>query len=168
MAYEKEKHKKEERRYTYASKKEIKPVLEEINKRFGFNYPFLENHVFIMHGDKVWITNEELPKLDYSRLRLEGIGFVFARITKKGIKITTNTAQMFGKYATKNIITLTQEEVDKVIRGLDIEIEDERVREIEEGYVIMRSHLGDYLGVGLYRNGRIKNMIPKARRIRKL
>ena len=90
---------------------------------------------------------------------------VFARIIKDGIKLTTNAVQLFGKYAKKNVFEITKEEKNLFIRGLNL------IKELptDEGYVILK-YDNDYLGIGKYLSKQklIKNMIPKARRIKKM
>ncbi len=151
--------------YVYINKKELKEYLNVINERFDFNYDFYKNHAFIKSSDKIWIASPNVLAHNYSGLRIEGIGMVFARIIKDGIKITTNAVQLFGRYAKKNVFEISEEEKNLFIRGLDL------MKELptDEGYVILKYN-DDYLGVGKYlpKQKLIKNMIPKARRIKKM
>ena len=144
----------------------MKELLKEINERFSIDYDFYNNgFVFIKSKDKIWICTEELLNNRFEGLSLEGIGIVFARITKKGVKITTNIAQIFGKYFRKNVFEVSEKEKDQYIRGIDLK----KNLPTTSGYVVLKWQK-HYLGVGLYNEETktIKNMVPKARRIKKL
>lgn len=153
-------------RYEYVSKSDMKEILKEINERFSIDYDFYANgYVFVRSKDKIWICREELLTNKFEGVSLEGIGMVFARLTKKGVKITTNVAQIFGKYFKKNVFEISNEEKEQYVRGMDLK----RSLPTTSGYVVLKWQ-EHYLGVGLYNEQTkiIKNMIPKARRIKKL
>ncbi len=167
MAIPKEKYLKEVKyaNYTYISKQEMKEYLEKINKRFEISYDFYKDYVFVRSSDKIWIMSKDVLKHDLRKLRIEGIGFVFGRIIKGDIKLTTNAVQLFGKYANKNVFELTNEEEELFIRGLDLN----KFLDTTDGYVILKNN-HDYLGLGKYISSQhlIKNLVPKARRIKRL
>ena len=153
-------------RYEYVSRSDMKEILHELNNRFDIDYDFYANgFVFVKSKDKIWLCREELLRNDFSGVSLEGIGIVFARITKKGVKLTTNVVQLFGKYFKKNVFDIDEGMKEQYIRGMDLK----KSLPTASGYVVLRwkEH---YLGVGLYNEHTqtIKNMIPKARRIKKL
>jgi len=167
MAIPKEKYLKEVKyaNYIYINKKDMKVFLEKINKRFDIAYDFYKDYVFVRSSDKIWIVSQDVLKHDFRKLRIEGIGFVFGRIIKDDIKLTTNAVQLFGKYAKKNVFDLSEEEAELFIRGLDLN----KYLDTTDGYVILRNN-GDYLGLGKYISSQhlIKNLVPKARRIKRL
>jgi NOL1/NOP2/fmu family ribosome biogenesis protein len=68
---------------------------------------------------------------------------------------------MFGKHAKKNFIELSKEDAVRFIRGEDMDTKPEGV---EDGYVILK-YEGVPLGCGLLKEGHIKNMVPKAKRL---
>ena len=153
-------------RYEYISKSEMINILREINERFCIDYDFYANgFVFVRSKDKIWLCREELLRNDFSGVSLEGIGIVFARITKKGVKLTTNIVQLFGKYFKKNVFDIDDMMKEQYVRGIDLK----KSLPTTSGYVVLKwkEH---YLGIGLYNEytQTIKNMIPKARRIKKL
>lgn len=150
--------------------KEKHEILKYVEERFGIRKAF-DDYVFIKRGKKIWIASKGLADKKFSGLNVEAAGMLFIRIEKKKgkekIKLTTNAAQIFGKYAGKNTINLSRELAEKVARGYDLR--DKDLREIksdaEDGYVILKygSHI---LGIGLKQGRFIKNTIPKARRIK--
>jgi NOL1/NOP2/fmu family ribosome biogenesis protein len=131
-------------------------------ERFGIHKEVFRNYTFRESGEKVYIMSPDIADKDVSGLRIRGTGIVFGRFFKKEDKIkpTTNMLQIFGKFATKNIVELTEEEKSQYLRGFDIE----REMDAENGYVIVK-HEQDVLGCGLYVSGSLKNQIPKAKRL---
>ncbi|MBN2121936.1 hypothetical protein JW721_02675 [Candidatus Micrarchaeota archaeon] len=97
----------------------------------------------------------------------------FATSTPKGIpasrmkgkfpKPTTAFVQVFGKLANKNVISVGEEDAMRYLAGEEFET---GAGDVETGYVIVQ-HEGAVLGIGFYKEGRVENMLPKGRRIRK-
>ncbi|MHC1635219.1 MAG: methyltransferase RsmF C-terminal domain-like protein [Candidatus Methanospirareceae archaeon] len=135
-------------------------ALKYMEERFGIHRDVFCGYSFIVRGNKIRIVAREVANKDLSGLKVENIGILFGRYFKKENKFkpTTNALQIFGKYATKNIVELSEEEKEDYIRGFDLK----KDLNIEEGYVILK-YKGDVLGCGLYRDGKIKNQVPKAR-----
>ena len=75
------------------------------------------------------------------------------------VKPSTNLLQMFGKLAKRNFLELSREDAIRFIRGEDLDS-----KEGDDGYVILK-HKGIPLGCGLLKEGHIKNMVPKAKRL---
>jgi NOL1/NOP2/fmu family ribosome biogenesis protein len=90
------------------------------------------------------------------------VGLRFARGISKNPKITTAVLQIFGKFATKNIIYIDEEQLKDYIMGKDVEVGE--IEGVERGQVIVKFK-EDVIGLGLYDGRVIKNQIPKARRI---
>jgi NOL1/NOP2/fmu family ribosome biogenesis protein len=131
-----------------------------MEERFGIPKKIFSDYSLILKGEKIWIVSKSITEKDLSGFKVEGIGLLFARYfnRQKKFKPTTNTLQVFGKYATKNIVELNEEEKNQYIKGYNLKKE----LSLEEGYVIIKSGKS-ILGCGLYREGEIKNQIPKAR-----
>jgi NOL1/NOP2/fmu family ribosome biogenesis protein len=103
--------------------------------------------------------SEDVPQ------KLHGInrvGLRFARGISRNPKITTAVLQIFGKFATKNIIYIDEEQLKDYIMGKDVEVGE--IEGVERGQVIVKFK-GDVIGSGLYDGRVIKNQIPKARRV---
>lgn len=147
---------------------EREEILQYLEGRYGISREVFEDYVFIKRGRKIWIASKDIADKKFSGLNVETFGMLFMRIEKK-IKLTTNAAQIFGKFAGKNVIELNRELAEKVARGYDLR--ENELKEIksnaEDGYVILKynSHV---LGIGLKQGNFIKNTIPKARRIKSM
>ncbi|MBU0533120.1 hypothetical protein KKB44_06525 [Candidatus Micrarchaeota archaeon] len=100
------------------------------------------------------------PKSAISSPEPVSVGFLAARIGNS-IKPSTNLIQLFGKYATKNIINLNKENTIKYANGEDVIIDS---KEFTDGYVIL-SYQGSPLGCGHAKGKTITNLLPKAKRL---
>lgn len=141
-------------------KQEIERALEYLEKRFGIEREIFRDYEFILSGD-VWITTKEAGSIPLKTFKRKGIRLV--RILKRGMKFTTAGMQVFGRYAKKNVVILkNEEEALKFMKGEDLKLEE--LPDAEEGQVIVKWG-DDILGSALYKGGKLKNQIPKGRRI---
>jgi len=108
---------------------------------------------------KVYIINREMHTLSFS-INSNAVGLYIANIRDKEIRLTIEGSQLIGPKADKNVVEISEEEAKKWIRGNDLEKEGEY-----SGYVIVKNVLGDYMGCGHYKEGKITNFVPKTRRI---
>jgi len=137
----------------------VREALKYLKERFGIPEDAFREYALVDYGD-IWITTKEAAGLPLKTWRRKGVRLV--RVFKKGFKFTTTGMQTFGKYAKKNIIELqNKEEALNFLKGQDIKITE---TDAIEGQVIVK-FCEDILGSGLYRHGKIKNQIPKGRRM---
>ena len=153
---------KEERNLRRNSKNnKLKNCLEYLKERFGIENSIFENFCFFEKNKEIWMANEQLCRFDIKNFVRKGVRIF--RIFPKGIKITTVGIQLFGKYAKKNVYEIkSEEELKKYLRGEDLIVGE--LKNIEEGQVIIK-YRKDFLGSGIYKNGKIKNQLPKGRRL---
>lgn len=139
-----------------------KDLFKELNELYGIDKAFLKKYNYLERSDKVWIISKNILAKDMRGLNIESIGMLFARRSAT-IKLTTNAIQLIGKYATKNILELNKKDTYNYLRGLDLaDLNETDV----SGYVIVKSG-NDFLGCALYKDGHLKNQVPKQRRIKK-
>lgn len=138
---------------------EIERVISYLSERFGIDPDVFKDYSLIVSGD-VWVATKDAESLPLRSWKRKGIRI--ARILKKGIKFTTSGMQIFGKYAKKNIVYLdSEEEAVRFMKGEDIPYKGEGA---DEGQVIVK-YRSDILGSALLRGGKLKNQIPKGRRM---
>ena len=144
--------------------REKKDLFKEIEAQYGIEKPILDRYEYLERSDKIWLTTRCALSHDLSNLKMEGIGILFARRSAT-LKLTTNAIQLFAKHATKNILALNQQDTQNYLRGLDLEnITTEN--KFTSSYVIVKSK-NDFLGCAIYKDNRLKNQLPKQRRIKK-
>jgi len=141
--------------------KEKKKIIELMKNYYGtseikLDYVFMKNK-----DDKVYLLSKDFSKIDTENIRINSIGMYFAKLYPNGIRLSIEGSQLIGPLAKKNILEVNNDEVKNWVKGYDI-LTDERFN----GYVIIKNN-NDYFGSGFYREGKIENMIPKDRRIKK-
>lgn len=142
--------------------REKKELFSKISDAYGISPDIFSDYEFLEKPERIFIVSRASLSINLRNLSIEGLGLSFARISGS-IKLTTNAIQLFGRYATKNILDLDTENALKYLRGLDIS--GLPMKDLY-GYVIVRSGK-DYIGSGIYKDGYLKNQIPKQRRIKK-
>lgn len=134
--------------------------LKFLKERFGIPEPAFEGLQIVEVGD-LWVATPEAAQFRSRYVKRRGIRL--ARVHKKGYKLTTAAMQLFGRYATRNRIELSEEDLPRFLRGEDLRLET--VPEgVEPGQVIV-TYRGDVIGSGLLQGNKLKNQIPKGRRI---
>ncbi len=138
----------------------IKRVLDYLENRFGIPRSVFDDYELIALKD-VWVASRECANFPVKAFSRRGIRL--ARIFPRGVKLTTAAMQVFGRYARRNIVYLqTEEQLEKMLRGEDIKIGE--LPSVEEGQVIVKWK-EDIIGSAVYRDRKLKNQIPKGRRI---
>lgn len=135
-------------------------VLAYWNDRFGVPPDVFDGQTFWEKGSgKLWAFACDLP----SPVNVEALGITFLRIRQEHWKPTTDAVQRFGSRATKNVISLTEEQARAFVAGEDQEIPWEG----DWGYLIVSHEIAgepEPIGVGLYLHGELRSQIPKGRR----
>ena len=146
------------------NKKEIAEMFVTLKKCFGFDPKLFEQFDFFINTkNKIFILSKAASKfIESYPKRLMNAGILFAR-KDAVIKPTSNMLQIFGKSARKNIVKLNRPRTRIYIEGFDIDFREEI--SAEDGYVILR-YENNTLGCGLLRDFTMKNMLPKAKRMR--
>jgi len=74
----------------------------------------------------------------------------------KYIKPTTRMIQVFGHYATRSVLAISADDINRLSEGMQISSD----MEVDNGYIIL-SFKGAALGLGLFIYGRITSQIPR-------
>ena len=107
------------------------------------NIPKIQKEIVVSNAGLYLIKNED----GYTRLSFDG-------------------ATMFGKYARKNVVTLTGEQVEDLFLGHNLLFEEEQKKNLDKGFIILKEPIHkDILGVGLFNGNELLNYLPKERRI---
>lgn len=123
--------------------------------RFGIEPERLENYKwYIGSKNRVYIGPDELE-----RIRPESIGICIFRLNRTP-KPTTNFLQLFGRYATKNVIDIQRDETIEYCNGKNLDLSSEP--DVDPGFVAVR-YKNRLLGCGHWDGKVLKNQIPKSR-----
>lgn len=139
------------------NRKEIKGILKALKGQFG-EFELGDFVFFRNNEDKIFLLSRKFAELDESRVHINNMGLYFCKEEKDGLRLTIEGAQLVGHE--KNVVSLSRQQAFAWVRGEDIEAGNSGLY----GYVIVR-HGTDILGCGKFKEGRILNSVPKARRI---
>ena len=146
--------------YKILDKNQREAILSDLEERFGLDQNIFEPFLlFEATKGRIFITS----KIPHESLNyyIQTLGQLFCRLDAT-VKPSTNMIQIFGKHATKNVLELEKKDAQNAITGFDLEIKESAC---SDGYVILK-YKNFFLGCGLLKDGKVKNMIPKAKRIR--
>ncbi|QER41605.1 hypothetical protein F1847_02170 [Thermodesulfobacterium sp. TA1] len=135
------------KKVTEEEKKEILTYLEE---RFGLLPELFEDYEILKGVSNFWL----FPKTSYlnflTSLEVQTVGLLFLRKVSSYLKPTSAFLQRFGDLATKNVVTLSSEIIEKLKERKKVEID----LDLSPGYVILRDEKW-VLGCGLYLPGKL-------------
>jgi NOL1/NOP2/fmu family ribosome biogenesis protein len=136
------------------------------HSRFGMPEEIFEGYRFYRRANSIWVISEaDLPNFSY-----EALGLRMISLKDRPWKPTTCALQIFGRYATKNVVHLNDEQAMAFLAGESQDLETEgKILETgcepcEPGYVVV-FYRGEVLGCGLYSRGRLASQLPKERRM---
>ena len=127
--------------------------------RFGIDRSIFDPFTFWERGrGKIWAFRGTAE----SPVEAEGLGIHLLRTRGTHWKPTTTAVQTFGHHASRNVICLGAPADQKFWQGIDQSLEWDG----EWGYLIVAHEVGgtyEPLGVGLYLDGTLRSVVPKAR-----
>ena len=146
------------------SEKERKFVIDLIKKQFDINEEVFSNYIFFkQRRNKIFIVEKQIYEFIKKNRLMENIlkfGIKIGTLQKNCFIFNVEGAQIFGKYAKKNVIEIDNKKMKEWLKGYDIELD------VKDGVYIIKN--GDYiLGCGKVKNKILKNRVPKERRILK-
>ena len=124
---------------------------------YGLTIKDFKGYKFYEYAQDFWISTEEA--FDFQNFRINKRGIKIARRFPHGIKPTTAFAQLFGNIIRKNVVFIKDSDVITFINGGTVKAEGNP----SHRFVIVKWK--NYsIGVGLYKEGKVKSQIPRARR----
>lgn len=126
-------------------------ILEALKEQFGVER--LDFRLKLMGKNRIYAYRE--CSLDVEEYHS---GVYFGRVEKDGIRLSIEGCYLLSDQLRKNVVDVSYEEMLRWLRGEDLERN-------EEGYVVLRWG-SYYLGCGKGNGKRIRNFVPKDRRLR--
>ncbi|MBS3143344.1 hypothetical protein J4446_00485 [Candidatus Woesearchaeota archaeon] len=140
------------------SKKQVKEIVTELKEYYGIKELKL-NYSFVKDAkNKIYLINKDYKKIT-TNLRINQLGLYFINISKD-FRLSIEGSQIIGKMATKNIYKMPDKDLKEWLNGLDLETDDNSI-----GYKLIKNK-DDFYGVGYFRDNKIRNFIPRYRRIK--
>jgi len=141
-----------------ASEDEVRQFLSRLEREYGISR-LPEGWVLVISGKKRFrLAASGVASLDQARQ----VGVYIAKETPFGLILSIEGSQILGPLASR-VVEVPERDVERWIAGEDLEVQ----ADLEPGLVVVRC--GDlYLGSGVYSRGKLKNMVPSARRLSSL
>jgi len=138
---------------------ERREVADLWHSRFGGPEDAFEGYRFYRKASSIWVISEaDLPNLSY-----EALGMRMISLKDRPWKPTTCALQIFGRYATKNVVHISDEQARAFLAG-ESQAMETGCESCESGYVVV-FYRGEVLGCGLYSRGILASQLPKERRM---
>jgi len=141
------------------NRKKIKEIIALIKKQWGADFK-TELAFLINPQNKIFLVNKEMFNLNLEKLRINSIGLYFGEIKNNELRLSIEGSQLVGKDAKLNTIKLDEKQAMQWLKGEDMDIKGNYA-----GFVILK-HENDFFGTGKYKDGKVLNYVPKARRFK--
>ncbi|MEJ2023738.1 MAG: hypothetical protein P8Y00_01725 [Deltaproteobacteria bacterium] len=137
-------------------------LLEYLENRFGIGQNQFNDFLFFRKKKSWWICTEGPLFASVCRLRISRIGMKAFQQVGQFLKPTTRFIQLFGSWATKSTLVVSESELLRLQQG-EVLYPD---LELAQGYVILKLDEARIIGLGLYVNGRVRSQLStKALRV---
>lgn len=150
----------------FIKSKERRKILDQLNEAFGVKempYLLIEAGKEKIRGFSGNITKEEITELsEIARVEIIGL-YLFRKEGKedgnKELRLGLDGSHIFSKEIDKNVVEISDEELQKWLRGNDLEKKEDYGMK-----VVMNK--GDFFGCTKSTGEKLVNFMPKERRIR--
>ncbi len=96
-------------------------------------------------------------------IRIERIGMVVFKKENFGIRLSFDLLNLLKP--TKSIMEISDFLAKMWLSGKEIEIKNEKLKKEKERKVTILKNKNDFIGCGYVKEGKIKNFVPKERRV---
>jgi len=149
-------------------KKEVKKLQEIIDKNYKSDFELKDFGVMLGSEERVWLAARDIFSLDFdfTKLPVNSIGMNFGKLKRNGkMRLTIEGSQLVGKNAERNVAVIADEHAENFLRGEDVAV-SQAVDCEEHNFVIVKTESEVIVGGALFGEGKLKNLLPKSRRIR--
>src|SRR3989338_2437964 len=135
------------------SSREKKILQNQLEEQFGFSGK-LDYQFFINQEKKIFIFNKDL-EIDFSKIRVNSLGLYFANI-KNELRLSIEGSQLIGPNSKKNILEVSNSQLQDWMHGRDIETEKEF-----KGFVLIKNK-NDFYGSVKYSPSELTLILEKS------
>lgn len=142
--------------------REVKEIAGMVKRQWDADFSEATGDAGMLEGTDgdIFLISRDIEKIELEKLRINSLGLYFGQLRNDELRLSIEGSQLLGRFAKKNVAELNSDEMRQWVKGEEI------AKELPDcsGFVIIR-HNGDFLGSGKYKEGKILNYFPKARRI---
>lgn len=144
--------------------REMDWIEDTIRDNYGCDFDFSEYGVLENeNNNKLYLVTKELRDIDLRDLEVNSIGIYFGRKKKERIRLSQEGCFLIEPLATRNVVELNKKQAENFMKKLGVKDEFD----CENGAFVIVKWKDDVLGPGHYRDGNLKSLIPKHRRIQR-
>jgi NOL1/NOP2/fmu family ribosome biogenesis protein len=146
----------------FIKSKEKKKIVEQLSEIYGIeelNYLLIETGKRKIRAYSGHLSKEELSQLG-NLVNVEIIGTYLINTRDEDPRLNFDVISLLRDKITKNIIEIDKKQLEKWIRGHDLDIPN-----IPRGQVILKFD-GELIGVGKSNEEKIFNYVPKERKLK--
>ena len=152
------------RNFESLNTRDVKHFNSLVESRFGAS--FSNDILYLKNPDrKIFVISQEAASLPYDGLRVNNIGLYIAQVDRDVIRLSIEGSQLLGKTAKKNIVELTDKQINEWIRGEDVILTEDQKEGLERGFLIIK-HKEDFYGSGRLDEIKLTNFVSKPRRLK--
>src|SRR3989338_2445460 len=147
-----------------------KELLKKLNEQFGITK--VNGTLLTLGQDKVRLLTADISpdNLDLlgSIVHIEISGFYLLKIEKDGIRLSHDAVNILRGQITKNIINIDPEQELEWLKGHDVLLNKEQEAGYNniKGFIVLKSDNELIVCGKLGNDGRIRNFVPKERRLK--
>ncbi|KYK26848.1 hypothetical protein AYK26_04660 [Euryarchaeota archaeon SM23-78] len=145
--------------------REKRNILDSLKQIYDFNDK-LDGVLFLSSKQKLFLLTggfDVIEKGEERQLRIDKAGLYIGKVMPDGIRLSVEGSQLIGPSAKKNILEISDEQVEPWVKGEDLELNESQ----QGGYYLVK-HKKDFLGCTRIVRGTAQNLISKNRRIKTL
>ncbi len=120
--------------------------------------------------EKIRIFSGHLSKEEITKLRrnvyIETLGLYFAKFDNDQLRLNLDSLHLLKNKIKNKIINLNKTQTKQYFEGKDVEATKEQLKIAKEKSYYILKHNEDILGMSKIINNRIRNYLPKERRIK--
>jgi NOL1/NOP2/fmu family ribosome biogenesis protein len=148
----------------FLKRSEVENIEDLIKKNYGTKIDLKQFLVFKSSEEKIWIVSKNILNLDLKKLKINSLGLYIGKLKRNNkIHLSLEGSQIVGKNANKNIVVLDELNTKKFMQGFDVKPKKE-INCDYNNFVIVKFG-EEILGSSLLTEEKLKNLIPKSRRI---
>jgi hypothetical protein len=133
-------------------------LLKYLEERFGIPKSAFDRFLLLQVGKGWWLLRDSAHLEAASRFKVHACGMKAFQTIGQFLKPTTRFIQLFGRFATRSVVQLTEEELLALQEG-----EGMQAREpLENGYVLLVLDRQAIIGLGLLIHGVIRLQVRKS------
>lgn len=140
-------------------KNEFSALQSYLRKKFGYHLSSEDSGVF-KKSEHHYILQSELSKTLDQSYRWFKQGLEVIQKIRDQYSLTHAGALLWGAFFEKQVLELDPAQTKRYMQGFNISLEPQHLKHLEEGQILLRSQKIP-LGLGLLRNGNIKNQLPR-------